>query len=232
MMQPGKPKTKEHAMKVSKFVAVAATVAAFSAAAAADASAQACFGTPTIQGQRAISAGVGFPEGGTNYHARLDVNQGGPLSYQLNYAHTAPNGVGTRVNTVGGGVAYELPSAVVPGRVAVTGCPIVGASYAMVGGDIDQNRLDVPLGFGLGARASIGAGVTLAPYVQPQFVVSRTTNRVDGQTVATTDHGFGATVGSALDFGPFYTAVDYTTTRWNDVPAADNRLGVRVGVKF
>jgi hypothetical protein len=219
-------------MKARMFATTAAAVAALGMA-ATDAAAQACFGTPTIQGQRALSAGVGFPDGGTNYHARLDVNQGGPMSYQVSYQHTAPNGTGNRVNAVGGGVGYELPSAVVPGAVEITGCPVVGASYAFGTGTGAPTRLDVPLGFGLGARVNIGAGLTLAPYVQPQFVVSRSTQQVAGQTVRTTDHGFGATVGSSIDFGPFYAGVDYTTTQWNDVPASDNnRLGVRVGLKF
>jgi hypothetical protein len=220
-------------MTIRKFATVAAAVAALGAVSAADAAAQACFGTPTIQGQRAISAGVGFPDGGTNYHARLDVNRGGPTAYQVSFQHTAPNGVGERVNAVGGGVAYELPSAVVPGAIEVMGCPVIGASYAFGTGDAAPSRLDVPIGFGLGARVNIGAGMTLAPYVQPQFVVSRSSSRVGGQTVSDTGHGFGATVGSSVDFGPFYAGVDYTTTQWNDVPASDNnRLGVRVGVKF
>jgi hypothetical protein len=223
----------EDHMSVSKFATVAATIAALGAVSAADASAQACFGTPTIQGQRAISAGVGFPEGATNYHARLDVNQGGPMSYQVSFSHTANNQAGmNNVNAVGGGVGYELPSLIVPGEVAITGCPVLGASYAFASGDAGQGRLDVPLGFGVGARVNLGANLTLAPYVQPQFVVSRTTGRVNGQDVNETGHGWGATVGSALDFGPFYTAVDYTSTNWNDVPAADRRLGVRIGVKF
>jgi hypothetical protein len=216
-------------MKVTKFVAMAATVAAFGAVSASESFAQACFGTPTIQGQRAISAGVGFPTGATNYHARLDVNRAGPTAYQVNYAHTAANGVGGSANTVGAGMAYELPQAIVPGAVAINGCPFVGASYTFAD---NHDRVDVPLGFGFGARVNIGAGLTLAPYVQPQFVVSRTSTRLNDQRVSATDHGFGATVGSALDFGPFYTAVDYSSTRWNDVPATDNNWGVRVGVKF
>jgi hypothetical protein len=219
-------------MKATKFAAVAATVAAMSVASAGEGVAQACFGSPTIQGQRAISAGVGFPEGGTNYHARLDVNRGGPTAYQVSYSHMSPNGTGVSSNTIGGGVAYELPSAIVPGTVAITGCPVLGASYTFTDGAVDQNRLDVPLGFGLGARVNVGAGLTLAPYVQPQFVVSRVNTTSAGQTVTETDHGFGATLGSAIDFGPFYTAVDYTSTRWNDVPATEGRWGVRLGLKF
>jgi len=219
-------------MNATKYVTVAAAVAALGMVSAADAAAQACFGTPTIQGQRAISAGIGFPEGGTNYHARLDVNRGGPTAYQVSFSHHSPNVVGERVNAIGGGLAYELPSAIVPGAVAITGCPVVGASYAFSGGDAEANRLDVPLGFGIGARVNIGAGMTLTPYVQPQFIVSRTSARVGGERISETGHGFGATVGSAIDFGPFYAGVDYTNTRWNDVPDAGNNLGVRVGVKF
>jgi len=219
-------------MNATKYVTMAAAVAALGMVSAGDAAAQACFGTPTIQGQRAISAGIGFPEGATSYHARLDVNRGGPTAYQVSFSHDAPTGVGNSVNAIGGGLAYELPSAVVPGAIAITGCPVIGASYAFSGGDADMNRLDVPLGFGLGARVNIGAGLTLTPYVQPQFVVSRTSTQVGGERVSTTGHGLGATVGSAIDFGPFYAGLDYTNTRWNDVPASGNGLGVRVGLKF
>jgi hypothetical protein len=219
-------------MRSIKFAAVAATVAAFSAASAGESVAQACFGTPTIQGQRAISAGVGFPEAGANYHARLDVNRAGPLAYQASYSHQAMDAVNGSMNTVGGGVAYELPAPVVAGAPALQGCPFIGASYSFGNGDINQNRLDVPIGFGVGTRVYLGAGTTVAPYVQPQFIVSRTRTTSPVGTATSTDHGFGATVGSAIDFGPFYTAVDYTTTRWNDVPGAENGWGVRVGVKF
>lgn len=217
-------------MNARKFATVTAAVAALGAFSVSDAVAQACFGTPTIAGQRAISGGVGFPNGGTNYHARLDVNTGTPVSYQASYSHTAVPGA--NVNTIGGGVAYELPSAIVPGGTPIRGCPMIGASYAMVDGDGDERRLDVPVGFGLGTRVYMGAGMSLVPYVAPQLVFSRTSVGLNGDRVTTTDHGLGATVGSAVDFGPFFAGVDYTTTRWNDVPATDNRFGVRVGLKF
>ncbi len=222
-------------MRLSKYAVVFSAVATFGLASASEGLAQACIGTPIVSGQRAISAGVGFPEGATNYNARLDVNAMGPLAAHATYTRSAMNDVGGGNHIVGTGVAYQLPTPVIPGNVSITGCPAVGLSYAFSdGANVDDTRLDVPVGFGLGTRVGIGAGMAVVPYVVPQFVFSRTSTRfnVAGDRMTTTDTGFGATVGSALDFGPFFAGVDLSTTRWNEVPRTDSQVGIRIGVKF
>lgn len=219
-------------MNTTKFAFVAAAVAALGLGTASEGLAQACIGTPVGNGQRALSAGVAFPEGATNYQARLDVNALGPLSMHTSYTRTEVANIGGSMNRVGAGVAYQLPSPVVSGNVPIIGCPTVGAAYSFSSGsNVDQNRLDVPVAFGLGTRVNVGAGMALVPYVQPQFVFSRTATTTGNQTLTATDTGVGATVGSALDFGPFFAGLDYSTTRWNDF-GNDSQLGLRLGVKF
>jgi hypothetical protein len=221
-------------MNTSKFALAAAAVAALGLGTASEGLAQACIGTPTISGQRALSGGVGFPEGATRYHARLDMNTASPLSLTGSYTRTEMDNVSASTNTAGAGVAYRLPAAVIGGDLAVQGCPTVRATYTFAGGDLDYNRLEVPVGVGLGTRMNVGAGMALAPYVVPQVVFSRTSTTAANQDVTTTGTGYGAIVGSALDFGPFFAGVDYTTTRWNEnsLNRTDSELGLRIGVKF
>ncbi len=220
-------------MKTGKFALAMAAVASFGLATAGEGLAQACIGTPTVSGQRALSVGVGFPEAATNYNVGLHVNAMGPLSYQASYSHTAFDGTAGSMNTVGADVAYRLPSPVIAGNIPITGCPVAGVSYGMSSGNVDQTQLTVPVGFGLGTRVGVGAGMALVPYVTPQFVFSRTSTQLNNERVVSTRNGLGATVGAALDFGPFYAGVDVNTTRWNGtVPTTNSQAGLRVGVKF
>ncbi|CAN5543160.1 hypothetical protein BH24GEM3_BH24GEM3_06280 [soil metagenome] len=231
-------------MNTSKFALAAAAVAALGLGTASEGLAQACIGTPTLNGQRAVTIGAGFPEWGTNYNARLDVNTNGPLSARAGFTHSSASGTAPNVNTGAVGVAYNLP--VSAGRqVEFSACPTLGVQYGMSStATTDQSQLVVPVGVGLGARVNLGGGMALTPYVLPEFYVNRVTLRGDNaQRQVSDDTGLRATVGTALDFGPFFAGVDYISHYQADprnfqvdVPLLDrgmgSALGVRVGVKF
>lgn len=215
-------------MKLAKFAAVTAAVAALGFGTASEGLAQVCMGTPIVSGQRALSLGVGFPENGNSYQARLDVNTRSPLAFNVGYSRDELSGVSGTTHAIGGGVAYQLPTTMVAENTALTACPVGQVAYAFTSGADDWNQVNVPLGLSVGARVGLTQNVALVPYVTPQIIFSRTSV----QGVSNTDTGYGATFGSALDFGPFYAGLDMTTTRMSDVPGTNSQVGVRVGVKF
>ncbi len=231
-------------MRTAKFALTAAAVAAFGMASVSDAAAQACIGTPTLSGQRALALGASFPEHGTNYNARLDVNLSGPVSAYGAYTHTETVPGTPNIHTVGTGAAYQLPVQIDLGQVQLNTCPTARVEYAVANGNgLDQTHLMVPVGLGVGARVDVGQGVALTPYVLPEFYLNRWTQVQDGQRQAMDGTGLRATVGTALDFGPFFAGVDYIThyqadprERQFDVPflqsGTSSQLGLRVGVKF
>ncbi len=230
-------------MNTRKFAFAAAAVAALGLGTASEGVAQACIGTPTLSGQRAVSVGAGFPDWGTNYNARLDANLAGPVSAYGAFTHTAATGTAPNVNTGAAGVAYHLPVSVAR-QVEISGCPTLGAQYGVSStATTEQSQLVVPVGFGVGARVDLGGGMALTPYVLPEFYVTRVTVEGNGVRQVMDDTGLRATVGTALDFGPFFAGVDYTSHYQADpreiqaeVPLLErgmgSALGVRVGVKF
>lgn len=230
-------------MNTSKFALAAAAAAALGLGTASEGLAQACIGTPTLNGQRAVTVGAGFPEWGTNYNARLDVNLASPVSAYGAFTHSSATGTAPNVNTGAVGVAYHLPVSLP--QVQISACPTLGAQYGMSStATTDQSQLVVPVGIGLGARVNLGGGMALTPYVQPEFYATRVTIRGDNaQREVSDETGLRATVGTALDFGPFFAGVDYIShyqadprNLRSDVPLVDrgmgSALGVRVGVKF
>lgn len=214
-------------MKTAKF-AIATAVTALTLMGASEATAQSCIGMPIANGQRALSFGVGFPEGGSSYQARLDVNTLGPVAAHVGYTRSEFDGVAGANNTVAAGAAYQIAA-----QLPVSVCPAAQVGYSFTTGTPSEaTRLDVPLGIGLGTRLEMGAGMSLVPYVMPQVTFSRISTPAGNETLNSSQTAYGATVGAAVDFGPFYTGVDLSTTRIVDVPGTNQQVGLRLGVKF
>src|SRR5262245_4753874 len=86
--------------------------------------AQACFGVPSMDGQYAISGGLGLTEGSKSYGVNVTANMRGPLTVGAGYSMLDIDNVATNGNSFGAGAAVELKN-----MSSLSLCPTVRMSY-------------------------------------------------------------------------------------------------------
>jgi hypothetical protein len=190
---------------------VCAGALALLVAAPAVVSAQACLGVPSGAGQTTLSGSVGFPESAKTYGVTASHNFEGPVSVFGNYALTVPDtDLLKNVNTFGGGVAADLASVSKSLPAGLSACPTVSLQHlstelSIFGETLKISNLSVPVGLGLGTTLPLGEGATtLTPYAIPQFIFSRSTAKVDGESESESDTYFGLSAGATLGFGSVF----------------------------
>jgi len=199
---------------------------------AAPVSAQICTGYPTVDGQKAITAGIGFPDGGKTYSLRGAVDLTGPLSVNGGVDVGTIDDVDDNAYNFGANVAYELKG------LSFSACPVVGVNYGTFsmedsGATMDISALNIPLGFGVGQTFAAGSN-SFGLYAVPQFVISRGTIEMDIPGVGSaeeseTDTFFGADIGALFKAGSFFAGASVNVTSQED---SDAVFGLNVGMLF
>jgi len=202
------------------------------ALAAAPVSAQICTGFPTVDGQKAITAGIGFPEDSKTYSLRGAVDLTGPLSVNGGVAVGTIDEVDDKAYSFGANVAYELKG------LSFSACPVVGLNYNTFsmeesGATMDVSALNIPLGFGVGQTFAAGSN-SFGLYAVPQFVISRASMDVEipglgSAEESETDTFFGADIGALFKAGSFFAGASVNVTSQAD---SDAVFGLNVGMLF
>jgi len=199
--------------------------------------AQACGGTPALEGQNAVDGQVGFTEGAVLYGAGITANLRGPFSIGLGYSIGTYSDIDNVGHGFSGAVGYELP---VPNFSI---CPIVSAGYFQVtepdiepGIDATVSELAGSFGLGLGTRIEAGPNLFVTLTGEPYFMryrtrVEATQGGVSG-SITESQNDFGVDLGFSLGTGAFYAGAGVTlTTIENSEPIFSINLGFLIGGK-
>lgn len=203
---------------------------------ASPAGAQLCAGLPTADRQLSAGAFAHFPEGIDRYGVDASYNFSGPLSLFAAYARTeleepftAPDALtqeGEGSDTYTFGAAVELTPTFLSSLplAGVSLCPV--GSFGVTPGGEAGDIYRAPVGVGLGARLSAGAGGTIAPYVVPQMVFGKL-------DVPGLDTGwqsdFGLRGGVLVELGPLYLGAEADRLL---VESSETVLGLRAGIRL
>ena len=207
------------------------------AVSAAPVSAQVCTGFPTVDGQKAITAAVGFPENGKLYSVAGSVDLMGPLSVNGKLGLGTVDEIDDKLYSAGANVAYELKG------LGFSACPVVGLSYSRmkmdgsdeeIEGSMTISSFDVPIGFGVGQTFAAGSSANFGLYAVPQFVISRGKAEIEIEGISVdesdTDTFFGANIGALFQTGSFFAGGSVFLTSQEDVdPVFSVNLGVLLG---
>jgi hypothetical protein len=205
------------------------------AAVPALANAQACFGTPTRDGQWGIRGSLGLASGAKAYGAEVNADLAGPLSIGAGYTMIDLDDTSTNGNSFGGGVAFELA---VPN---VSMCPTARVVYNRVheegfGAEATVNQVIVPIGFGIGKVFPAGSNFNVVLFGEPQFLYIRSSvdasSGLGSISGSETDNQFGADLGVRLSGASFFAGASVSLTTIEDSdPVFEFTLGVLVGKK-
>jgi hypothetical protein len=204
--------------KISMSATVAAVGLAFVLAAPADADAQVCIGFPTTGGQMAAAFTANFPTGGNTFGGEFNYNFPGPGSVFAGIATQSPENEETRTS-VGGGASFELAALTAALPAGISACPVLAVSATFQG---DDTWTSFPIGVGFGATLPLGeAGLSLSPYVVPQFVI---------RTGDNSSNDFFLEGGALLNITPSIYAG--ATVNRLFIDGQKSELGLKIGVVF
>jgi len=202
---------------------------------AAPVSAQVCTGFPTVDGQKAITAAVGFPDGGKLYSLAGSVDLIGPLSVNGNLNLGTIDDVDDKLYGAGANVAYELKG------LGFSACPVVGLSYSRMKmedaeeeASLTVSSFDVPIGFGVGQTFAAGSNANFGVYAVPQFIISRGKMEMEVEGISVddseTDTYFGANIGALFQTGSFFAGGSvFVSSLENSDAVFSVNLGVLLG---
>jgi hypothetical protein len=201
--------------------------AVFGLIAVPEAEAQFCAGYPTMSGQSSLGVKAAFPDRGDIFGVEGSYNMAGPLAVFASFNLLMPADDGhdhdhDNVSIFGGGVAYEVGGFIPAIPAGLSVCPVAAVGFST---DHGATTLTVPVGIGFGTV--IGAeGISVMPYVMPQFVLTRISARdVD----VLSDTNFGIEAGFLARFANFYAGV---TLNRLFVDHADTDFAIRAGLTF
>jgi hypothetical protein len=207
-------------------------------AAAPALNAQGCIGVPLAPGAIAAlvtggttSYDIGGPVSGTSLGADVRARLRGPLAAAAGYTYRRVGDDDTPMHVVSGTLSFRLP---LPGeRLSV--CARAGAfasRFTQTGSDTELDNLSFPLGGAVELTLPAGAGTTLAPYVAPSYVISRTTGTSFGYDYEGRKSGIGVEAGVGLRHGRWVAnaAFLHTDLTTNVGPAALPRQMLTVGL--
>lgn len=161
--------------------------------------AQACVGIPVARAHNAVTAGIGFPDGGTSFGAELRHNFDGPITAGVSYGLTSYDNVDPVQHGLAAEVNYELPG------LSFSACPMVGLGYTrMSEDDVTLSTVSVPVGVGFGTSVELSPGVALIPHVVPQWVWTRASLDFLGESMSDSDSAIGALFGATVSMSRFY----------------------------
>ena len=205
------------------------------AAAPALVNAQACFGTPTTDGQWGIRGSLGLASSAKSYGAEVNFDLAGPLSIGGGYTMVDIENTSTNGNSFGGGVAFELS---VPN---ISMCPTARVVYNRIhdesfGAQATVNQFVVPIGFGVGMVFPAGPGLNMVLFGEPQFLFIRSSvdasSGLGSFSASDTDNQFGADLGLRFSSSSFFAGASVSLTTIEDSdPVFGFTLGVLVGKK-
>lgn len=200
---------------------------------AAPATAQICTGFPTVDGQKAITAGIGFPEGGKTYSVAGAVDLMGPLSVNGGVAIGTIDDIDDKQYGFGANVAYEIKG------LSFSACPVVGLSYSTFsaedeGASLSISSLDVPIGFGVGQTFAAGSNASVGLFAIPALVISRgsfeSESPLGSFDTSETDTYFGADIGALFQTGSFFAGGSVFVSSLEDSDAIFSvNLGMLIG---
>jgi len=208
---------------------------------AAPVSAQVCTGFPTVDGQKAITANVGFPDGGKTYTLAGSVDLIGPFSINGGLGLSTIDGIDDKMYHAGANVAYELKG------LGFSACPVVGLSYSRfkveeeindggetIVGEATTSSFDVPLGFGIGQTFAAGSSAQFGLFAVPQVVISRTSAEFSAGgasfDASDTETYFGADIGALFQTGAFFAGGSVFVSSLEDSdPVFSVNLGMLIG---
>ena len=192
---------------------------------AGTANGQACVGAATTPGIFSAGGNVGFASDARVYGAEFGANFQSPVFAGGSFAITDWDREDwDNWTTFGAQVGYELGAAgVAPMGYSI--CPTLGVASTVTGfGD----RLEVPLGLGLGSSFGMG-GFRVIPFVHPQFAFLRWSPD-NGE--ADTDSFFRVHGGATLDLGTFYVQGTLGQSFEEGPFELGTLFGIGAGVKF
>ena len=186
--------------------------------------AQACIGVPVAESQNAFTASVGFPENATSYGAAFRRNVEGPFSVGASYSLYSYKDVDPKQHAFGVEADYELPG------LSFSACPTVGLGYSRMSADGGTlTAFSVPVGVGFGTRIELSPSAALIPHVVPQWVWTRASIEVAGESVSDNDSALAALFGATLALPRFYVGGQVT---WVDRDNVDPTLTILAGLPF
>lgn len=188
---------------------------------AGGASAQACAGFGTTNGQGTFGGVMNFPSGFNQVGAEGSYHTMSPIG--LNGAVLVSFDDDATLATFRGGGAFDLAqSGRLPSGLSL--CPVVRADYSTRSG---LTFWQVPIGVGVGATVPLGGpGATLTPYVIPAMMWEKLSGA--GTSEITETH-FALRGGAEVGISRFYLG---GTVEWVNADEIDPTFGVRAGVKF
>jgi hypothetical protein len=199
--------------------------------------AQACIGVPLAPGALAAlvtggtsSYDIGGSVSGTSLGADVRARLRGPLAAVAGYTYRRVGYDHTPMHVVSGTLSYRLPL----GSERLSVCARAGAfasRFSQPGSDTELDNLSFPLGGAVEATLPVGTGTTLAPYVAPSYVISRTTGTSFGYDFEGRKSGLGVEAGVGLRHGRWVAnaAFLHTGLTTNVGPAALPRQMLTVG---
>jgi hypothetical protein len=208
-------------MSRSSLVLASAAVALLVSAGAA--TAQACLGLPTRDGQIAVAGAYGVNDAYNTVGGQFNIDVTGPASFGFGYSRD----VGADELEGGGDFSahlFEARAAYEMYLLEPSICAVAGVWYNDVTG-VDQ--IGVPVGFGFG-KTLRGQSFSTTLYAIPQYVWLRTSFD-DTQLPDEDSNEFMGEAGLTLGFLRFYVGGGVVVTTIDD---QDPRLTFRAGLFF
>lgn len=199
--------------------ALAASILFLTAAAA---SAQACLGLPSRDGQIAVAAAAGSLDGDTQYGGEFSADVTGPAAFGFGYGGVGADG-DRQIFTARASYDFFLLEPAI--------CGVAGVLYDTApGGDVDH-RLGIPVGIGIG-KTLRSERFTATVFAVPQYVWTREKvlllQDVSGDDVRTSNE-FMAEAGVTVGVLPFYVGGSVVVTTFDD---NDPGFRIRAGLMF
>lgn len=197
------------------------------------ASAQACIGVPSSDGQFTLIGAAGFMDGAKSFGGGVAANLVGPISLGAGYRLVTFDDLDTNANAFNANAAYELS---VP---SVSICPATGIEYMRWSEDVDNVKVTItstviPVGVGVGRSFVAGDDFLVTLFALPHFLYVRGTVRgSEGNvsvSVSDSSNEFGSALGIRFGSRTFYAGAGVSITTIEDSdPVFSLSLGVNVG---
>lgn len=197
--------------------ATAVTALLLSAGAAA---AQACLGLPTRDGQIAVAA-TGTHDGDTRFGGEFTADVTGPAAFSFGYGGLGGDDDRQQFTARASYEFYLVDPSV---------CAIGGVLYEDTPEGAVQERLGVPLGFGIG-KTIRGRQLDATVFGIPQYVWLQDERVIlpGGETDTESSNEFMAETGITLGFRSFYVGGSVVVTTFDD---SDPGFRIRAGLLF
>lgn len=186
--------------------------------------AQVCLGSPTAEGQFAVTgSGTLSSNDRKDFGFGLEANLPGPLAFRagVNFDEHGDD----RVARYGGRGSYDVRSN------GISVCPVAGADYSRrTSGDQTSTLIRIPVGVSVGGRIALSeGGPALIPSVRAGLAHRRFSGGGLGEGQTETDNSLFAIAGGSVSLNEFFVRGEAGIESADDV---DPYYTLTVGIRF